>query len=292
MLVFGVHPHTPAGPPPPHVTPVPVHGVPNPQSGIEREPPQLSVVLYWPQFLLASLHSWASVFGVHPHTPVVPPPPQVTPVPLHGVPKPQSAMLRVPPQLSVVLNRPQFLPASLHNTRSVFGVQPHTLGTPAPAQVCGGVHVPHETVPPQPSGATPQFLPPVQVVAGVQPHLLAVPPPPHVCGAMHVPHEVTPRGRLQLSVPAVLPHSAFWLAQKATSLSLMQPQTLVDSTPHSCGKTHVPQELTVRIAPQLSMRLTVPQFRPYRLQKAESLSGSQPHTFPLPHVCPPGHVPH
>ena len=232
------------------------------------------------------------VFGEHPHTPGVPPPPHVTPVPLHGVPKPQSETVRAPPQLSVVSNCPQFLPASLHSTSSVFGVHPHWLGTPPPAHVCGAVHVPHDIVPPQPSGNTPQFLPPGQLVAGVHPHLLAVPPPPHVCGATHVPHEPTPRGRLQLSVPATLPHSAVNREQKARSLSLMQPQTLADSTPHCCGKMHVPQESTVRIAPQLSMRLTWPQFKPYRLQKAESLSGSQPHTLPLPHVSPPGHVPH
>jgi len=57
LFVLGVHPHTPVVPPPPHVTPVPLHGVPNPQSGIEREPPQLSVVPNGPQFLPASAQS-------------------------------------------------------------------------------------------------------------------------------------------------------------------------------------------------------------------------------------------
>jgi len=52
-----VQPHTPAAPPPPHVTPVPLHGTPKPQSGTVRAPPQLSVVLYGSQFLPASLHS-------------------------------------------------------------------------------------------------------------------------------------------------------------------------------------------------------------------------------------------
>jgi len=110
--VSGLHPHTLLTPPPPHVTPVPLHGMPKPQSATFREPPQLSVADTFPQFLPRRWQNARSVSGVHPHTPVVPPPPQVTPVPLHGVPKPQSAIERAPPQLSVVLYGPQFLPAS------------------------------------------------------------------------------------------------------------------------------------------------------------------------------------
>jgi len=80
-----------------------------------RNVPQLSVVLYGSQFLPAAAQSCSFVFGEQPHTPVTPPPPHVTPVPVHGMPKPQSGIERAAPQLSVVLNCPQFLPASLHS---------------------------------------------------------------------------------------------------------------------------------------------------------------------------------
>jgi len=110
--VSGVQPHTLATPPPPHVTPVPLHGMPKPQSATFRQTPQLSAAPTAPQFLPRRWQNCEAVSCEHPHTPVVPPPPHVTPVPLHGVPKPQSAMLREPPQLSVVLYGPQFLPAS------------------------------------------------------------------------------------------------------------------------------------------------------------------------------------
>ena len=72
---------------------------------------------------------------------------------------------------------------------------------PPPPQVCGAVHVPHETLPPHPSGWVPQFCVPVHFAAGVQPHTLGVPPPPQVCGAVQLP---------QLSVP---PHPSDMVPQ-------------------------------------------------------------------------------
>jgi hypothetical protein len=46
--------------------------------------------------------------------------------------------------------------------------QPQTLGVPPPPHVVGGVHVPQLSVPPQPSGIVPQFLPCAAQVVGVQ----------------------------------------------------------------------------------------------------------------------------
>jgi hypothetical protein len=46
-------------------------------------------------------------------------------------------------------------------------------------------------MPPQPSGAMPQFCPSAQAapaVSGVHPQTFIVPPPPHVWGGVHVPH--------------------------------------------------------------------------------------------------------
>jgi len=313
--VFGVHPHTPAVPPPPHVTPVPLHGVPNPQSGIERAPPQLSVVLNRPQFLPASLHNTAFVFGVHPHTPGVPPPPHVTPVPLHGVPNPQSAMLRVPPQLSVVLNGPQFLPASLHNTASVFGVQPHTPGVPPPPHVTPvPLQVPHDAMlrrVPQLSVVLngSQFRPAVaqscSFVFGPQPHTPGVPAPPHVTPVpLHgvpKPQSAIVRVPPQLSVvlygPQFLPASP----HNTASVFGVQPHTPVAPPPPHVTPVPVqgvpkPQSAMLRAPPQLSVVLNGPQFLPASLHNTASVFGVQPHQLgvpPPPQVTPvPLHVPH
>src|SRR5262245_8502411 len=45
---------------------------------------------------------------------------------------------------------------------------PHTLATPPPPQVWGAVQTPQVSVPPQPSGMVPQFLPWAAQVVGVQ----------------------------------------------------------------------------------------------------------------------------
>src|SRR5262249_10569600 len=54
----------------------------------------------------------------------------------------------------------------------VVGVQtggtPQTLATPAPPQVWGATQTPQVSVPPQPSGMVPQFLPAAAQVVGVQ----------------------------------------------------------------------------------------------------------------------------
>jgi hypothetical protein len=49
------------------------------------------------------------------------------------------------------------------------------------------VQLPQLSVPPQPSGIEPQFLPCFAHVVGVQPQTLAVPPPAHVCGEAQLP---------------------------------------------------------------------------------------------------------
>jgi hypothetical protein len=70
--------------------------------------------------------------GVQPHTFGVPPPPQVTPVPLHV---PHEATLRAVPQLSVPDQAPQALPNRLQKVASLSGMQPHTFGVPPPPQL-------------------------------------------------------------------------------------------------------------------------------------------------------------
>lgn len=76
----------------------------------------------------------------------------------------------------------------------------------------------------------------------------------------------------------------------APQLPLGVPQTLaVPPPPHVCGDVHAPHDETVRVAPQLSVPVTVPQFLPRREQKPVSDSGVQepPHTLGVP---PPPHV--
>jgi hypothetical protein len=48
--------------------------------------------------------------------------------------------------------------------------------------VFGGVHVPHDSVPPHPFDIIPQFLFCAAQVVGAHPHTFAIPPPPHVLG--------------------------------------------------------------------------------------------------------------
>jgi len=84
---------------------------------------------------------------------------------------------------------------------------PQTLAVPPPPHVCGAVHVPHESVPPQPFEIVPQFFPWAAQVVGVHaaaPHTFAMPLPPHVCGAVHVPHASVPPQPFEI-VPQFLP---------------------------------------------------------------------------------------
>jgi hypothetical protein len=177
---------------------------------------------------------------------------------------------------------PQFLPRLAH----VCASQSHL---PVVPQVLGGVQVPQLSVPPQPSGAGPQFLFCIaQLVETVQPQTLTVPPPPHVCGMAQAPQLATLRMAPQLSVPETAPQFLPSLAQNAVSVSGVHPQTLVvPAPPHVCGIAHVPQLMTLRGAPQLSVPETAPQFLPSLAQKAVSLSCVQPQTLVVP---PPPHV--
>jgi hypothetical protein len=176
---------------------------------------------------------------------------------------------------------------------------------PPPPQVCGAVQVPHELTVrdvPQLSLAVtlPQFFPRREqndaFVSGVQlvPHTLVVPPPPHVCGEVHVPQELTVRDAPQLSLAVTLPQFFPRREQNDASVSGVQlaPHTLaVPPPPHVCGDAHVPQELTVRDAPQLSLAVTLPQFFPRRVQNDTSVSGVHvpPHAPLSVHTAPQGH---
>ena len=54
------------------------------------------------------------------------------------------------------------------------------------------------------------------------------------------------------------------------------PHTLgVPPPPHDAGAVHAPHDVTVRVMPQLSGAVTVPQFLPRREQNAASASGVQ-----------------
>src|SRR5207245_1288564 len=71
-----------------------------------------------------------------------------------------------------------------------------------------------------------------------------------------------------VTVPQVLPRRL----QKAWSVSGMQAQTFV--VVQVCGDRQTPHEATVRVAPQLSVLVTIPQVLPRRPQKVWSLSGA------------------
>ncbi|HYV66797.1 MAG TPA: hypothetical protein VE964_11185, partial [Myxococcales bacterium] len=84
-------------------------------------------------------------------------------------------------------------PVAVTVSSAVAGAVPQTFAIPAPPQVCGAVHTPHVSVPPQPSGIVPQFFPWAAQVVGVQtPQTFATPPPPQACGAAQTPQVSVP----------------------------------------------------------------------------------------------------
>ena len=100
----------------------------------------------------------------------------------------------------------------------VVGAQgaPQAFAVPPPPQVCGNVHVPHASVPPQPFDAVPHVCPAGQVVLGVQPHTF---PTPQVWGAVQVPQDSVPPHPLE-GVPHVKPRAA-----QVVGVQVLVPQT-------------------------------------------------------------------
>ena len=91
-----------------------------------------------------------------------------------------------------------------------------------------------------------------------------------------MPQELTVRDVPQLSLAVTPPQFFPNREQNAVSVSAEQPHTLAVPPPaHVWGDVHVPQELTVRDVPQLSLAVTPPQFFPNREQNAGSVSGVQ-----------------
>src|SRR6185436_6357893 len=138
-----VAPQTPGTPPPPQVSPAAL------QAGQSSVPPQPSPILpqYWPLGRV-QVSFWQPT-GVEPHTPGVPPPPQVCPL---GQP-PQSLVL---PQPSPI--RPQYWLVSVVQATAVQPpAAPQTWGVPAPPQVWPEGQSPGQSrVWPQPSPMVPQ----------------------------------------------------------------------------------------------------------------------------------------
>src|SRR5436853_63276 len=102
---------------------------------------------------------------------------------------------------------------------------------------------------------------------------------------MQVPHGLTVRANPQLSVPLTVPQSFPSRAQNAESVSL-QPQTLATPPPAQLsGLVQVPQLCTVRITPQLSGPLKVPQFLLSLAQRSAPVSGIQLQTLATQAFC-------
>jgi hypothetical protein len=102
-----------------------------PHDATVRVAAQLSAAVTLPQFFPRREQNMAFVSAVQPHTLAVPPPPHVTPVPLHV---PQLTVLAVP-QLLFPVTLPQFLPSREQNAPSLSGVHPQTFAVPPPAHV-------------------------------------------------------------------------------------------------------------------------------------------------------------
>ena len=94
----------------------------------------------------------------------------------------------------------------------------------------------------------------------------------------------------QLSASVGVPQVSEAAAQRAPSLSAVQPQAF--ATPPPPQVTPVPEQLpqeTVREAPQLSEAVSAPQFAPFAAQRLADDSGVQPQTFAVP--APPQETP-
>jgi hypothetical protein len=98
-----------------------------PHDATVREAPQLSGAVTLLQFFPNREQNAVLVSVVQPQTLTAPPPPHVTPVPLHV---PHEATVLLSPQLSVAVTLPQFLPSRAQNAVSVSAVQPQMLPAP------------------------------------------------------------------------------------------------------------------------------------------------------------------
>jgi hypothetical protein len=217
--------------------------------------------------------------------------------------------------MSVPVAMPHGMPSLVQNAAVVSPAHPHTFGAFAP-HVLGAVQPTPKPqsgtvrVAPQVSSATrvPQVALSLEQnatsVSLTQPQTFGDPAPPHTLGVAQTvpkPQSGTVRATPQLSGAVTLSQFLPSLAQKAASVSPVQPlpQTLpTPPPPHVLGVVHPAPKLqsgTARKAPQLSVPLKKPQFLPSLAQKAPSVSAEQPQTYavaPPPQVCGETHVPH
>jgi hypothetical protein len=112
---------------------------------------------------------------------------------------------------------------------------------------------------------------------------------PQFCGDVHVPQE-TVRFVPQLSGAVTLPQFLLRRVQNAGSDSGTHSHRL--EAVHVLGNVHVPQDATVRLTPQLSGAVTLPQVAPSREQNAVSVSDGHTQTLLTVHVWGNVQVPH
>src|SRR5688572_17702748 len=108
------------------------------------------------------------VLGVHTPTPQrlgTPPPPHVSPTPVHSLPHVSTL-----PQSSRIM--PHSAPCCSH---VIAGVQPHFRGSPPPPHVDGGAHAPQLSWPSHPLSCTPHSAPRSSQLLG--PHMQRNPAP-------------------------------------------------------------------------------------------------------------------
>jgi hypothetical protein len=97
-----------------------------------------------------------------------------------------------------------------------------------------------------------------------------------------------------LSVPFTVPQFLPTRVQNAVSLSAKHPQTFAVTAPHVKGAVQPKLKLqsgTVRLVPQLSVPVTLPQFFPSLVQNAALVSGPHPQANVALHAWVPAHVP-
>ncbi len=211
-----------------------------------------------------------------PQTLSEPEPPQVAGL----VQVPQAMLLRVVPQLSAAVTEPQFFPSRVQNVVSVSGVQTQTfdaLQLSVPEQVPQDTLVrlaPQLSVPLTEPQSFPRREQNVVSLSGEHTQTFV---PLHVSVPVQEPQGTPLRVVPQLSAAVTEPQFFPSREQNERFVSGVHMQTFAPlqvSVP-----VQAPQDTAVRVAPQLSVPLTDPQFFPSREQNVVSGSGAQVQTL-------------
>lgn len=174
------------------------------------------------------------------------------------------------------LLREQLLQHCAHSHAVSTGFGPH----PAVTRLFLQQNPPAQLALPQHSAAQPQLCPVLREHAAATHTLFE-----QLCPQAQAPPQLTVRAVPQLSGAETEPQFFPRRVQKAELFSATQMHWPLASQVSAGGVVHEPHEVTVRIAPQLSLAVNGPHARESREQKVPSDSGMHAQTFEAEQVC-------